>query len=229
MIKPLPLYLLAFLVLFVSCDQEKETPNFDVDQDYQPLEIGNFWIYEVDETIFFGENDSETDQFFYRDRVRTSFLNAENEMTYIVQRSKSPNRQNWVTELEYTLLFRDRSLLRTVNNTPIIPLVFPPTMGRIWNGKAYQAEGNDDFELVEAEPGVISGFEGVELVRVNQENLDDKITTRDIRYEIFGKGVGLLEKYDEVITYCSRNDCLGQELIDGGSKTHLKLVEYGKD
>lgn len=229
MIKPLPIFLLAFLILFASCVQEKETPNPDLEQDYQPLGIGNFWIYEVDEIIFFGENDSETDQYFYRDRVRTSFLNEENEITYIVERSKSPNRQNWVTELEYTLLFRGRSLLRTINNVTTIPLVFPPAIGRVWNGKAYQAEGDDDFELVETESGIIPGFEGVELLRVDQENLDDKITIRDIRYEVFGKGVGLLEKYDEVLTYCSRNDCLGQQLIDGGSKTHLKIVEYGKN
>jgi hypothetical protein len=61
---------------------------------------------------------------------------------------------------------------------------------------------------------------------VNQEKFDDKITNRDIRYEVFGKGIGLVEKYDEVITYCSRNNCLGQQLINGGRKTHLKLVGY---
>lgn len=229
MIKRLPIYAIAFFMFFASCDQEKETPSLDFEKDFQPLEIGNFWIYEIDEIIYFGENDSEEDQYFIRDRVRTSYLNAENEITYVVERSRSSNRQNWITVLEYTMVHRDKSLIRTINNVPVVPLVFPPSIGSVWNGRAFQAEGNDEFEIELADPVTFPGNEGVELVRVNQENLDDKITVRDIRYEVFGKGVGLLEKYDEVLTYCSRNDCLGQELISSGSKTHLILLEYGSN
>lgn len=229
MIKRLPIWLLLFVVLFAACDQEKEQPNLDLEQDFQPLKIGNFWIYEVDETLYFGENDSESEQFFFRDRVRTSYLNAEGQYTFIVERSKSYDRQNWAFDLEYTMIHRDRLLLRTINNRPVSALVFPPEIGRIWNGKAYQAEGNDEFEIEPIGQSTVAGFESVPAIRVKQGDLDDQITIRDIRYEIFGKGVGLLEKYDEVITYCSRNDCLGQKLIDSGSKTHLILVDYGLD
>lgn len=229
MIKRFPIWTLLLIMLFAACDQEKEQPNLDLGLDYQPLEIGDFWIYEVDETLYFGENDSESEQFFYRDRVRTSYLNAENQYTFIVERSKSYDRQNWVFDLEYTMIHRDRLLLRTINNKPVSALVFPPEIGRIWNGKAFQAEGNDEFEIEQVGQSTVAGFESVPAIRVKQGDLDDQITIRDIRYEIFGKGVGLLEKYDEVITYCSRNDCLGQKLIDSGSKTHLILVEYGSD
>lgn len=222
-------FLIALMMFFAACDQERETPSQDLGQDYQPLVIGNFWIYEVEETIYFGENDSESDQFFYRDRVRTSYLNAQNEVTFIVERSKSTDRQNWLFEVEYTLISRDRFLLRTVTNIPIVALVFPPQIGRTWNGKIYQSEGNDEFEISSLSQGTVLGIEGIDVVRVNQEELDDEITLRDIRYEVFGKRIGLLEKYDEVITYCSRNDCLGQQLINGGRKTHLKLLEYGSN
>jgi hypothetical protein len=225
MIKRLPILVISLTLLFAACDQEKEIPSLELGQEYQPLGLGYFWIYEVEETIFFGENDSETNQFFYRDKIRTSYLNAQNEVTFIVERAKSTNRQNWALELEYTMIYRGNILLRTINNKPIVALVFPATEGRVWNGKVYQAEGNDDFEIIRFQP-LIPGFENIDAVRVNQEDLDDKITIRDIRYEVFGRGVGLLEQYAEVITYCSRNDCLGQQLIDGGSKTHLKLIAY---
>jgi hypothetical protein len=229
MIKRLPIYAIALVMLFAACDQEKEIPILELEKDFQPLEIGDFWIYEVDETIYFGENDSEEDQFFIRDRVRTSYLNAENEVTYVLERSKSSDRRNWNPALEYTMIHRDRLLIRTINNVPIVPLVFPPAIGKVWNGRAYQVGGNDEFEIEQAEPATFPGFEAVERVRINQENSDDEITARDIRYEVFGKGVGLLEKYDEVLTYCSRNNCLGQQLITSGSKTHLKLLEYGSN
>ncbi|SDA87936.1 hypothetical protein SAMN03080617_03020 [Algoriphagus alkaliphilus] len=229
MLKRFTLYLFIFLLFGVACEENIETPNLDLELEYQPLEIGKFWIYGVDETIFFGENDSETEQYFYRDRIRSRYLNEQNEFNYIVERSKSQNRSNWVFELEYTMIHRNKVLLRTINNQPLVALVFPPILGKNWNGKIYQAEGKDEFEIVDAGVGNLPGFEGVPLVRVNQENLDDKITIRDVRYEIFGKEIGLLEKYDEVLTYCSRNDCLGKQLIDSGKKTHLKLLEYGKN
>ncbi|GAB3225683.1 hypothetical protein GCM10027454_22450 [Algoriphagus aestuariicola] len=212
-----------------ACSEEIEPPNPELGHDYQPLVVGIFWIYQVEETIYYGENDSEDSQFFYRDLIRSSYLNAENEVVYIVARFKSPDRMDWSFELEYSMVYRDQALLRTVQNTPLVALVFPPEQGKVWNGKIYQVEGNDDFEIVQVGTSSIPGFETVEIVKVRQEELDDNITIRDIRYEVFGKGIGLVEKYDEVLTYCSRNDCLGDQLIDGGSKTHLTLVEYGQD
>lgn len=229
MTKRLPTWLILIFLILAGCDQEKESLNPDFGKEYQPLGIGNFWIYEVDEIIYYGENDSESDQYFYKDSVRTSYLNAVGEIAFVVERSKSSDRQNWIFELEYTMIHRDKVFLRTVNNRALVALVFPPELGRIWNGNIYQAQGNDDFEIEQVGQTNFPGFEGVSTVRVSQEDLDDLITIRDIRYEVFGRGVGLLEKYDEVLTYCSRNDCLGQQLITSGSKTHLKLLEYGSN
>lgn len=229
MAKRLSLYQIVLILIFAACSQDKDLPILEFGQDFQPLDVGNFWIYEVNEIIYFGENDAEEDSYFLRDRIVTSYFNVENEVTYVVQRSKSSDRQNWIQDFEYTMIYRDRILLRTIHNVPVIPLIFPPDDGKVWNGKAYQAEGNDDFEIEHIGPSSVAGFEDISAVKVLQENLDDKITIRDIRYEVYGKGVGLLEKYDEVLSYCSRNDCLGQELISSGAKTHLILLEYGSD
>ena len=98
-------------------------------------------------------------------------------------------------------------------------MVFPPKNGVVWNGNAYRNAAQDDFELVNSNTSI----------RVNQEDSDDLVTYRDIRYEVYDRDVGLVEKYEEVLTYCSRNDCLGDMLIDSGSKTLMKLTDYGKD
>jgi hypothetical protein len=113
--------------------------------------------------------------------------------------------------------------LRTADNRTIVALVFPPSLGLKWNGLAFQALGKDEFEI-ESVNSSSSGL--IDIVRVNQQDLDDKVTIRDVRFEVFQKEVGLIEKYDEVISYCSRNNCLGQQLIDGGSKVWMKLIEY---
>lgn len=206
-------------MLFASCDREIEEPKSNLGFDFQPLEVGLFWIYEVGQTIYFGENDFEQETFFYRDRIRSFYINAEGEQVFIVNRSKSSDQSSWSSLVEYTLIQRDLALVRTIDNQPLVTLVFPPKDGAIWNGNIYRDDVADDFELIS------SG----NSIRVNQEASDDEVTYRDIRYELYEQGIGMVEKYDEVLTYCSRNDCLGDMLIDSGSKVHMKLSDYGKN
>lgn len=217
--RKLPLILLLILTLFNSCDREIEDSQGDLGYDFQPLEVGLFWIYQVDQTIYFGENDSEQELFFYKDRIRSFYTNAEGEQVFIVNRTKSTDESTWTQELEYTLIQRDLALVRTIENQPLVTLVFPPKDGTVWNGNIYRDELEDDFELIN------SG----NSIRVNQEDSDDQVTYRDIRFEVYDLGIGLVEKYDEVLTYCSRNDCLGDMLIDSGFKVQMKLTDYGKD
>ncbi|EAZ83138.2 hypothetical protein ALPR1_12995 [Algoriphagus machipongonensis] len=196
-----------------------ETP-FELGLEYQPLSIGEFWIYSVDETQYLGENDSEEDSYFYKDLIRSTYLDEGNELVYIVERSKSYDQENWSIEKDYTLKVRNNTLIRTINNQPVVVLVFPPKSGTLWDGNSYRESDEDDFEIIELDNAAGS-------LRVLQSMEDDLVTYRDNRYEVFQKGVGLVEEFKEVLTYCSRNDCLGDQLIDSGSKVHLILTEHG--
>jgi len=213
--------ILLFVLMLFSCQSEIETEPVDFGYDYQPMEVGLFWIYEVDQTIYFGENDSERFTYFYKDIIRSSYINAENEQVFIVDRSKSPNKNNWAKEMEYTLIRRDFSVVRTSQNQPLITIVFPVKSGSVWNANAYRDAPIDEFEY--ADTGLADQY----LVR--QEESTDEVTYFDHRYEIYNRGVGLIEKYYEVLTYCSRNDCLGDQLIDSGYKTLMKLTDNGKN
>ncbi|MDX5338636.1 MAG: hypothetical protein LPK25_06400 [Cyclobacteriaceae bacterium] len=207
-------------VFLSACEETSEYPNLDLQFEFQPLELGNFWIYRVEETIYFGENDFESSTYFIRDRVRSSYVNEANELVFIVERQKSQDQNNWTILKDYTLFFRDNTLVRTIDNQPVVALVFPPKLGKTWNGKVYQAGDSDEFE--------IESFEN-NLLKVKQEEFDDKVTLRDNRFEVFEKGIGLTEKYEEVVTYCSRTECLGNQLIDGGSQVSLTLVRHGRN
>jgi len=225
-----PVFGCFFIVIFMflsSCDRKVEESVADLGFDFQPLEKGLFWIYSVDETIYFGENDSETTMFFYRDRIRDFYLNASNEQVFILERSKSMDQKTWVSLKEFTLIRRGFTLVKTVDNQALVSLIFPPELGKAWNGNNFRNEVADEFVIDNNYE--INFPEASKIIRVLQEESDDLITFRDNRYEVYGKGIGLLEKYEEVITYCSRNDCLGNLLIDSGLKVKLKLVDYGKN
>lgn len=212
----------SFLILFsfFSCERELEEPMKTVGLDYISLRIGSQWEYEVSQTIYFGENDSEDSNFFYRDRIRTVFVNDAKEQVFIIQRSKSEDRSNWVKEKDYTLLVREGNIVRTIDNQPIVILIESIRDGATWDGNKYRSQNSDEFVAK------IVGGTSSEQFLIEQENSDDQITFRDIRYESYEKGIGMVELYYEVLTYCSRNDCLGEQLIDSGSKIHMKLLNY---
>lgn len=212
----------SFLILlsFFSCERELEEPLQTVGLDYISLRIGSQWEYEVSQTIYFGENDSEDSNFFYRDRIRTVFVNDAKEQVFIIQRSKSEDRSNWVKEKDYTLLVREGNIVRTIDNQPIVILIESIRDGATWDGNKYRSQNSDEFVAKRV------GDTSSEIFQIEQEDSDDQITFRDIRYESYEKGIGMVELYYEVLTYCSRNDCLGEQLIDSGSKIHMKLLNY---
>lgn len=221
MSRPVSFILLILISSLVGCTREIEEGPMDFGFDFQPLEVGEFWIYSVDQTIYFGENDSEEDSFFYRDSIISFYFNDAGEQVFIVERSKSYDKSDWSPVENYTMLIRGNSLIRTIQNQPSVALVFPPKEGVKWDSNIYMEAPEDEFE--------IKYFSGSpNLIQINQEEADDLVTYRDNRYEIFERGVGLIEDYEEVLTYCARNDCLGNQLIDGGNKTHMKITEYGK-
>jgi hypothetical protein len=115
------------------------------------------------------------------------------------------------------------------NNERVVALAFPPRLGKSWDGRVYSTNRSESFEI-----DIFGGYSlddrnYTQAVRVLQEDDDDLITFRDIRYDVYVKGIGQIEHYFEVLSYCSRNDCLGNQLIDGGRKTHMKIINYGKN
>ncbi|SMD44682.1 hypothetical protein SAMN00777080_3308 [Aquiflexum balticum DSM 16537] len=219
---------IIFLVFFLISCSETENPITDFGLDYQPLEIGLYWEYEVNEIIVFGEGDEELSDYFLRDRIEYSYINAEGEPVFVVKREKSENRTDWIAVGNYSMQHNDFSLIRNFENSRTVNLVFPPQLDKAWDSQVLNAEKEDEFRIEFMGTITVGEQSFSRSIRVLQEEDDDEITFRDNRYEVFSKGIGLVEQYYEVFTYCSRNDCLGQMLIDSGRFTHMKILTYGK-
>lgn len=222
-----PLRIIFLVFLLISCS-ETENPITDFGLDYQPLEIGLYWEYEVNEIIVFGEGDEELSDYFLRDRIEYSYINAEGEPVFVVKREKSENRTDWIAVGNYSMQHNDFSLIRNFENSRTVNLVFPPELDKAWDSQVLNAEKEDEFRIEFMGTITVGEQSFSRSIRVLQEEDDDEITFRDNRYEVFSKGIGLVEQYYEVFTYCSRNDCLGQMLIDSGRFTHMKILTYGK-
>jgi hypothetical protein len=220
-------YWISLSLFFLwSCQTEREEP-MAVDMDYYPLETGKFWVYEVNETIYFGEGDYEEIHYFYRDEIAELYINEAGESVYIMNRQRSEDRTEWTNEQVYALRVSDNRLIRLSDNLQEIILVFPLRMNLEWDANGANSQAPHIYTLDAEGPYVVKNRYFPSTVRVLQNDEDDMITIRDIRYNIYAEGVGLVESYYEVFNYCTRNDCLGEQIIQNGRLTHLKLVSDG--
>lgn len=132
----------------------------------------------------------------------------------------------WLPEQTFTYKISKGALIRYQDNRHLVPLVFPPTSGKTWNANVFNVSQEEYYQLQALAPYQLDDAEYHDVVRVVQQEEDDQIILRDNRYEVYAKDVGLVESYYEVLNYCSRNDCLGQQIIESGRFTHLKLIQY---
>ncbi|MFD2033767.1 hypothetical protein ACFSKL_03140 [Belliella marina] len=221
-------YLIAISIGLLAC-REMDDVNLDLGYDYQPLEVGLFWEYEVSETIVFGESDSEEYSYYLRDKIDYSYLNEAGEQVFVVLREQSDDRGDWIGEGNFSLIVRKQALVRMQENERVVTFSFPPQLNKTWDGRIYSSNQPETFVMDLSGAYQLGESNYTQAVRVLQNQEDDKITFRDNRYEVYVKGIGMIEQYYEVFTYCSRNDCLGQELLDSGSQIHLKIINYGKN
>ncbi|WP_154856371.1 hypothetical protein [Cyclobacterium xiamenense] len=219
---------LPFLIFTIGCEVLREDPSV-ITSTFLPLAVGNFWEYRVENTRYFGEDDFESETFFYRDQITDQTLNAENELVFWVRRQRSADRNIWDNEKAYTLTFSGGRVIRQDNNLLEIILVYPLHVESSWDGNTYNSLPAKFFFVESAGDLLVENTYFPETMTIRQSEEDDLITLRDNRYEVFAREVGLIESYYEVFRYCSRNDCLGQQIIQEGRFTHLKLIRHGKE
>lgn len=212
-------------LLAVSCSEIEETAA-DLGFSYQPLALGKFWIYAVSETIYFGESDAETANYYYRDRVESDYFDEEGQQVFLIIREKSTDRNAWRPEQAFSYKIHNGALVKYQDNRHLVSLVFPPTEGKRWDANVLNVDPEEYYQLQVLAQYQLDDADYRDVVKVVQQEEDDRIILRGNRYEIYGKEIGLIESYYEVLNYCSRNDCLGQQIIESGRLTHLKLIQY---
>ncbi|EON76715.1 hypothetical protein ADIS_2774 [Lunatimonas lonarensis] len=220
-------FLAGVVLLSISCDwTERESPE-PMNPRFSPLQVGRFWVYEVEQREYFGEADFEDSHFFYRDQITEELTNAQGQPVYRVVRQRSVDRQQWDNELAYSLRMDESRLVRWMNNSQHILLIYPVQPLRQWDANLFNPTGPEIFAIERIGSHAMGErvFPSAVLVRHMED--DDFITFRDNRYEVYAENVGLVESYSEVFTYCSRSACLGQQIIQAGRFIHLKLSTHG--
>src|SRR5690606_29117346 len=177
---------LLLLLASASCSETEEAA-LDLGFDYQPLGVGHVWEYEVEETVYFGVFDIETDSFYYRDQVTSDYINKVGDQVFLILREKSSDRQDWRSESTYTYKISNSTLVRSSENQNTVSLVFPPLEGKEWDTNVLNANQEDKYYLELLPNYNLGNLAFPSAVKVMQNEEDDLIILRDNRYEVFAR------------------------------------------
>lgn len=221
-------YFFFVMVVAAACNDDSDSIITESGLDYFPLQTGNYYIYNIDETIYSEVAPVQNKIYQMKVEVMDSFPTPDGTYTYVLSRMTRDNETDVWLDLD-TWSTRANNLELVVNegNTPYLKLVFPLHEGKEWNGNKYNNFGEDKYQLTSfGEPFELEETNFENTLTVTQENNDDVIVYHDIRKEVYAKDIGLVYREIMQLSYCTNNDCLGQQIIKSGKIYKQQLDTY---
>jgi hypothetical protein len=228
--------LFIVLVSLIRCSDE-DSISTDVGMNYFPLQTGDNWIYEVEETII--NQTMETNTYDLRVTVIDSVKNLNGGYTYIFHRDKRALETDpWESFETWTAKLSMNQLIQNEGNELFVKLIFPISNDLIWNGNQFNnlpnsgnlfnGKGSEFYQTTEYDQSkaLTTNLEFDKTITIIQNDFDDPIVGKDVRKEVYAREVGLIYKEVTQLEYCSVGDCLGQQKVDKGVIIIQTLKSY---
>lgn len=227
---------LVLTIIFSSCEQGDETSIINYFS-YAPLEVGMYHLYEVEEIKYIlGTPDTIT--YLLKISVADSFPGISGEITYVLHLRGQPiGSQDVIRDETWSVTKTERELIRQEQNTPYVAMKNPVVLGYSWNGNRYNNQPNpntgnsvDMYTYTSVgEPATVSNIEYGNTLTITQEDNEEFIVYYDKRIETYAEGIGLIYKETNQLSFCTAEDCLGEQIVEEGVIYKQSLVTYGKE
>lgn len=200
---------------------------------YFPLERGDYWVYEVVDIQYTIQNGKDSTFYYLKAIVKDSSINATGVISYYVNLYKRDGPlTSWNEEPVYvnTIKRTSTNLVEYEGNVPYVKLTFPVKSGLTWDGNAFNTTDPQYYYYTDGDlPDSFSEFDIDQIIRVVQNDFDDQIIRKDIRYEMYAAGIGLVYVEKNILEYCQEPGCFGEQIISSGKEYRQTLIEYGKE
>jgi hypothetical protein len=226
------LYISLSLLLFFSCKKNEET--FDNGADYFSIRTkGSYIIYDV-QRIIYGASGPDTSNYQLMEMTGdTALLNGQ--LYYKVWRYTRPDASGaWpvLPDSVWEEYNNNSQAVKVENNRKFIKLVFPVEENKTWNGNGMNTYPSDDYIMQNVGKSyTVNGHYFPVTLKVLQNN-DVSNVNEDQRYEVYAKGLGLIDKYVNTVLLCSDSPCITQKIqfnkdsIIGGMRYRQKFNSY---
>ena len=213
----------ALLLFLLNCCAPDTVPIIS-DTAFFPLKKGNYWIYEIEEHHYQEQSEISYSSYELKEEVVDSFFNVSSTLTYVIDRSvRTADDQPWNALDTWTVRVDNDRIIVTEGNKSYVKLALPLFTGRVWDGNALNADGQDDYLVSDMPDHVLSFDDGVDILQEDEENL----LLKEKRMEVYARDVGMVYREKVEISYCADAGCIGQNIIEEGTEYYQVLTEYG--
>lgn len=245
---------LAFLVvLATSCTRENDVEagkrfqeEINASKLFYPLETGKTWTYQID-TVYYSMNlnvmEIDTVSGYYRETIADTFVNSQNHTVHrIIREKQDDDTKQWYVTNVFSLEARERQLIRTEDNYPLIDLVFPSAQNTSWKATAL-IDGNTSLlvrgkaiQIYKDWPdSYVAGVRNETVLGVDTDVIsiidvepDDDVILSHYSARQYAKGVGMI--YKEQAFYTTQlielADRPWSEKAEIGFETFQTLISY---
>ncbi len=236
-------------IVFLSCEKQSVTEDFDEDKfgyDYFPLEVGKYWIYEVDSIIYDDEGATVIEtRSQIREEIVEVFEDASGDDIFRIERYwRSGDSVQWEVTDVWAAHKNSSQAFRIEENLKFVKFVFPPLDGTRWDSNLFldnstvitvagesisMFAGWDDSRIESVDQVENIGIQEYEKVATILLTDDEEANTIERRYalEKYARGVGLIYKEYEILdSQCSSCTGTWREKAEKGFILKQTLLEY---
>ena len=235
-------------MFFYTCSKDLE-PKLQEGLEYIPLQVGNYWVYNVTKKTFtsnysfspiieYYEDYSDTSIYQLKEKISDQFESLSGETTYSIERYFRKNTtEEWSLDSVWQCKIKDNLFVRNENNINYVKLSFPVFLGKNWDVDAlntiYRVDSGDcSLANYKEEKSYQNSALNLENVLVVEYCMDTTALKSFTELEYYAQNIGLVYKKLHKFEYCQTTDtatnisCDGLNIIESGIKLELELIEY---
>lgn len=214
-------------VFLTSCNEKVDVTPEILGQDYYPISIGQYRIYDVEEIIY-KLAAFDTSHYQLRETIFDSLVSAD-QITYLIRRDKRNNAQEqWTSDSVWTATRTENYLAISENNVPFMKLTFPIESGREWDGNSLNTKSEIIYYYTGTTEQLIDSISLDNHIRLIIEDIEPNIVNQDERSEVYVRDIGLVQKHYMTLKFCTV-DCNEIGEIEGGRFLNQVLTEAGNE
>ena len=192
-------FIFGLVIIGLACNKEVIEPANTLSvEDYFPLDSGMYWIYDV-QKIEIDAPIGKFDTINFELKMLIKDFDKDIEMYEFWRYSRADSTMPWINYDIVTVSVDQLTIQWVENNLRYVKLTNPIAENKIWDGNIYNILSPWNYFYSNFE----SSFENeylvvTDVIKVDQRNVSNFLQSEKA-WELYGKNVGLVFKYEEVL------------------------------
>lgn len=192
--------LMVLLGMSESCQKSNEvTPR---DTAYFPLQVGDYWVYQVTQEKYVSANSSAKNVYQFQEKISSSY-SQNGQLFYLVEESIRPTGQSvWKLTGLHTVYKNLSEVVSQENNVFKIKMAFPIALTTSWNTNLYNTNPDTLFYYQnQGQSFTVNNLGFTNTISVVGTN-DSTLVSQSKYVRIYAPNIGLVYREDTALSFC---------------------------